>query len=86
MSTELYVSNLAVEVTETDLESLFAKVGTCTSARLILDRETGCSRGFAFVQMEKSVDARKARAQLAGHDLRGQALRVDVIFKEQRSS
>jgi len=86
MSTELYVSNLAVEVTEPELESLFAQVGTCNSARLILDRETGCSRGFAFIQMEKSADAHKARRQLAGHDLKGRALRVDLIIREQRSS
>ena len=86
MNTELYVSNLAAGVTECELEALFAKVGTCKSARLILDRETGSSRGFAFIQMESSVDARQARTQLAGQDLRGRALKVDVIVREQRNS
>lgn len=76
MGKKLYVGNLAFAVTSTDLESLFAGVGTCESASVITDRATGRSRGFGFVEMASDGDAEKAIAELNGHDLQGRKLNI----------
>jgi len=56
----IYVSNLSFEVSETDLQSLFAQFGTVTSAKLINDKYTGKSRGFAFVEMSTEEEGKNA--------------------------
>ncbi len=77
MSTKLYVGNLAFHTTEDTLQRSFAEHGEVAEVKLILDRETGRSRGFAFVQMANPEDARKAMDAMNGTDLEGRALRVN---------
>ncbi|HVN86810.1 MAG TPA: RNA-binding protein [Candidatus Binatia bacterium] len=77
MGKKLYVGNLAFEVTNSDLEELFAQAGTCESVSVITDRATGQSRGFGFVEMGSNGEAQKAIQQFDGHELKGRALRVN---------
>jgi RNA recognition motif-containing protein len=77
MAKKLFVGNLAYAVTEDDLRELFSQAGTCESASIVLDRDTGQSRGFAFVVMATAEDAERAKKQLDGTDLKGRRLRVD---------
>lgn len=77
MGKKLYVGNLAYQVTDRDLEELFAQVGVCESASVITDRETGRSRGFGFVQMGTDSDAERAIEEMDGRELMGRALKVN---------
>ena len=77
MGKKLYIGNLGFEVTQQDLESLFAQAGTCESAAVIIDRSTGQSRGFGFVEMSSDAEAQKAIQTLNGQDLKGRALKVN---------
>jgi len=77
MGKKLYVGNLAFEVTDKDLEELFAQAGICESVAVITDRATGQSRGFGFVEMGSTADAQKAIQQFDGHELKGRALKVN---------
>jgi cold-inducible RNA-binding protein len=81
---KLYVGNLSYEVTQQDLEGLFAQAGTCESVAVIMDRTTGQSRGFGFVEMSSGAEAQKAMQQFNGHDLKGRALKVNEA--EERNS
>jgi hypothetical protein len=72
----LYVGNLPFSTTSDDLASLFGKVGAVTSAQVIIDRETGRSRGFGFVEMSDE-DARKAIDELTGADFGGRSITVN---------
>ena len=76
MGRKLFVGNLAFQTTSADLETLFAEVGTCESASVVTDRETGRSRGFGFVEMASNDEAQKAIAALNGRDLQGRQLNV----------
>jgi RNA recognition motif-containing protein len=77
MSTKLFVGNLSYNVTENDLEDLFAQHGTVTEVNLMLDRATGRPRGFAFVTMENKEAADAAANALNGTDLMGRPLTVN---------
>ena len=77
MSTKLYVGNLAFETTNQDLQDLFAQAGTVESANVIEDRETGRSRGFAFIEMSSNTEAAAAIDQFNGKELGGRALKVN---------
>lgn len=77
MATKLYVGNLSFGTTEGDLRNLFESCGTVTSCSLIMDKFTGKSRGFAFVEMSTPAEAAKAIADLAGKDCDGRALTVN---------
>lgn len=72
----LYVGNLPESSTETELLQAFAGYGKVDSVRIITDRETGRSRGFAFVDMADSGSAEKAVAALNGSDLGGRTIQV----------
>jgi RNA recognition motif-containing protein len=76
MSKKIYVGNLPFSATESDIESLFAQHGEVVSVKLITDRETGRSRGFAFVEMEEE-GAEAAMRELAEHEMDGRPLRVN---------
>ncbi len=78
MSNRLYVGNLAFHTTEDVLQRAFAEHGDVSEVKLVLDRETGRSRGFAFVSMATSDAAQKAIDALNGTDLDGRPLRVNV--------
>ncbi|MDJ0870489.1 MAG: RNA-binding protein [Gammaproteobacteria bacterium] len=74
--TKLYVGNLPWSASEDDIRELFSSIGVIESVALITDRETGRSRGFAFVEMDRA-DANKAISQLNGQDFGGRPLRVN---------
>ncbi|HEY5658557.1 MAG TPA: RNA-binding protein [Myxococcota bacterium] len=76
MSKNIYVGNLPFSATEAELERLFSQHGEVSSVKLITDRETGRSRGFAFVEMDDE-GAEKAIRELDGHEMDGRALRVN---------
>jgi cold-inducible RNA-binding protein len=78
---KLYVGNLSYQVTQQDLEGLFAQAGTCESVAVIIDRATGQSKGFGFVEMSSSAEAQKAMQQFNGHDLKGRALKVNEAIE-----
>ncbi len=78
MSTRLYVGNLSWDTQEDDLIRAFEQDGrSVTSARIMTDRDTGRSRGFAFVEMATDEDAQGAIQALDGQDMDGRALRVN---------
>ncbi len=77
MSKKLYVGNLSYEVGKPDLEKMFAAHGTVDSADVIMDRDTGQSKGFGFVEMSSSTEATAAIAALDGQDHGGRALKVN---------
>ncbi len=76
MGKKLFVGNLSFDTNSTDLETLFSQVGTCESAAVITDRDSGRSRGFGFVEMSSSSEAQRAISQLNGTDLQGRQLNV----------
>jgi RNA recognition motif-containing protein len=78
MENKLFVGNVAYTATEEDLRALFAQAGAVKSVQIIKDRETGRSKGFAFVEMENQTDALKAIRQFHGADLLGRGLTVNI--------
>src|SRR5438067_4333203 len=72
---KLYVGNIAFQTTEEELRQVFDQYGTVTSAQVVTDRETGRSRGFAFVEMSDGAD--QAIAAMNGADLGGRTLTVN---------
>jgi RNA recognition motif-containing protein len=74
---KLYVGNLSFETTENDLQDLFEQHGTVGEVRLMMDRLTGKSRGFAFVTMNDDTQANAAKDALNGRELNGRALTVN---------
>ena len=77
MNNRLYVGNLSFHTTEDSLLRAFQACGEVVEAKLILDRETGRSRGFAFVVMSNAEEAQRAISQMNGADLDGRPLRVN---------
>jgi cold-inducible RNA-binding protein len=77
MSKRLYVGNLSFNTTETELRDLFGQSGTVTETKMVMDRETGRPRGFAFVEMSSDAEATHAISQLNGRDLNGRTLKVN---------
>ena len=73
----IFVGNLAFSCTEETVRSLFERYGQVNSARIMTDRETGRSRGFAFVEMENEGEADQAISALNGYTLDGRALNVN---------
>jgi len=77
MAKRLYVGNLSFQVTEADLSELFAQVGSVDSVKLITDRDTGRSKGFAFVEMSDDSAAEQAISKFNGTDFNGRNLTVN---------
>ncbi len=77
MGTKLYVGNLAYSVDKSSLEELFGDFGTVTSAQVIMDRETGRSKGFGFVEMGSDQEAQAAISALNGKNVDGRNLTVN---------
>ena len=77
MGKKLYVGNLSYEVTDRDLSSMFAAHGTVESAQIVMDRDTGRSKGFGFVEMKTDQEAQTAATALNGQDSGGRALTVN---------
>lgn len=74
---KLYVGNLAFQTTEDDLQELFSQAGTVNSASLVTDRDTGRSRGFAFVEMSSKEEGEAAISQFNGAEVNGRSLTVN---------
>jgi RNA recognition motif-containing protein len=77
MGRRLYVGNLSYDTTELELRETFGKFGTVADAKVVMDRDTGRPRGFAFVEMSADQEAQEAIAQLNGRELGGRALNVN---------
>jgi RNA recognition motif-containing protein len=77
MGKKLYVGNLAYGLTDSDLQRLFEAHGTVQSAQVIMDRDTGRSKGFGFVEMSSEGEAQAAIAALNGAEVDGRSLTVN---------
>lgn len=87
MEVKLYVGNLSFETNEEDLRTLFAQAGTVASVALIKDRDTGRSRGFAFIEMTTQAEAQKAISMYSGHKMNDRDLTVNLAKpREERGS
>lgn len=84
MGTRLFVGNLTFTTTEDDLKNLFSPAGTIVDIKVVTDRETGRSRGFAFVEMSSAAEASQAISQLNGRDVEGRTIKVNEA--EERGS
>ena len=87
MEKKLYVGNLAYNTTESALQDAFGRVGSVVKATIIIDRETGRSKGFGFVEMADEAGAAAAVAQLNGTQLDGRAIKVaEAQARQDRDS
>ena len=86
MSMKLYVGNLAFQTTSQDLQVLFAQAGTVESASVVEDRETGRSRGFAFVEMSTKEEGAAAIDQFNGKEVGGRPLKVNEAKPRENRS
>jgi RNA recognition motif-containing protein len=77
MGNKLYVGNLAYSVRDESLQAAFAQFGTVTSAKVMMDRETGRSKGFGFVEMSSATEAQAAINAMNGQPLEGRAVVVN---------
>jgi RNA recognition motif-containing protein len=78
MSTKIYVGNLPYSVTDSSLESNFAEFGDVSSAKVMMDRETGRSKGFGFVEMASAEVAQAAITALNGMSVDGRSIVVNL--------
>jgi RNA recognition motif-containing protein len=86
MESKLYVGNLSYETTEDDLRTLFSQAGTVASVALIKDRDSGRSKGFAFVEMSSQSEAEQAIKQFNGFQLGNREIKVNIARpREERS-
>ena len=86
MGNKLYVGNLSYSVDETALQTVFAEVGTVTSAKIIMDRDSGRSKGFGFVEMSTSQEAKDAIEKINGKEVDGRALTVNEARPQEPRS
>ena len=77
MGKKLYVGNLTYSVTDSELQDMFAAFGSVKSAQVIMDRETGRSKGFGFVEMGSDEEAQAAITALHGKEVEGRTLTVN---------
>ncbi len=77
MGKKLYVGNVSYDVSSSDLEALLSPHGTVQSAEVIMDRDTGRSKGFGFVEMGSDAEAQAAISAMDGQDQGGRALKVN---------
>jgi RNA recognition motif-containing protein len=75
--TNIYVGNLPYQLSDEELREAFSAHGEVTSAKVVMDRDTGRSKGFGFVEMPVEEEAEAAIEQLDGSDLKGRSLRVN---------
>lgn len=80
----MYVSNLGYSITDASLRKLFEPFGPVSSAKIIMDRETGNSRGFGFVEMDSDEDAKQAMEKLNGKEVDGRAISVSVAREKEK--
>ena len=78
MATKLYVGKLSYDTTDESLKTLFEQYGTVISAQIIKDRDSGQSKGFAFVELEDAAAAQEAISKLDGKEFEGRSIVVNV--------
>lgn len=76
MSTKLYVGNLPYSATNESLSDKFSECGTVASVKIVMDRDTGRSKGFAFVEMGSAAEAQNTVTRFHGTDLDGRSINV----------
>jgi len=81
---KVYVANISFNATEQDIKDLFSEYGEIESVKMITDKYTGQSRGFAFVEMESEDDAKKAISSLNGSTFMGRTLTVAEARPQQK--
>lgn len=86
MGNKLYIGNLSYDIDSQQLGELFGQVGAVSSANVIMDRDSGRSKGFGFVEMSAEADARKAIEQLNGREVSGRALNVSEARPQEPRS
>jgi RNA recognition motif-containing protein len=79
----IYVGNLSYSATEEDLQEAFEQFGDVKSARIIMDRATGKSKGFGFVEMANDTEGKAAISSLDGKDLKGRPMRVNESLPKE---
>lgn len=84
MSNKLYVGNLSYDLGEEELKSAFEEVGQVESVRMITDKFSGRSKGFAFVEMATEELAQKAISELDGREIGSRPLRVSIAREQER--
>jgi RNA recognition motif-containing protein len=84
MGRKLYVGNLAYSVGEQDLQQAFSACGEVDSVNLIMDRDTGRSKGFGFVEMSTDAEAQKAIQELNGTSLENREIKVNEAKPRER--
>jgi RNA recognition motif-containing protein len=77
MSAKLFVGNLSLDTTGDELRDLFSEVGEVDSCQLISDRDSGRSKGFAFIEMKSVENANSAKEKFNGQELHGKPLKVN---------
>ena len=82
----IYVGNLSYQTTEDELRDLFAEFGDVVRAKLIVDKFTGQSKGFGFVEMSNNSEAQKAMDELNGRDVNGRSVTVNQARPRQERS
>ena len=83
MGKKLYVGNLGYNIEKSDLEQMFAAHGTVTSVQVIMDRDTGRSKGFGFVEMGSDQEAQAAIQALNGKNIDGRSLNVNEARSQE---
>ncbi len=86
MGIKLYIGNLSYNVQSNDLTELFEQYGAVTSAQVIVDRETGRSKGFGFVEMSDSANGNQAITAVDGKDFQGRNIKVTEAKPQEKRS
>jgi RNA recognition motif-containing protein len=84
MSKKIYVGNLPFTTTKESLSEIFARFGRVQSSKIVLDRDTGRSKGFGFIEMLDELAADTAITQLHGSDFGGRSLTVNEARSQER--
>lgn len=84
MATKLFVGSLSYQATDDDLRDAFASVGQVVSAKVIMDRDTGRSKGFGFVEMATEEEAAKAVKEMDGKEIAGRAVVVNEARPQEK--
>jgi cold-inducible RNA-binding protein len=84
MGKKVFVGNLSFGTSEDDLTEMFGEIGGVESVQVIRDRDTGRSKGFAFVEMADEISAEKAKQRFNGQEMHGRALTVNEAKPMQR--